>query len=340
MVTSEPSLNRFVTDLQRLRLDVMYKPEQNREVRFSRSELESVRSAFAQMIRHGEEALHRLSQLLCETLLSSVQLQSVVIGEVETTRERFTLSQALSMDDLFSTLDIDLGTRQLRKLQFFDGKGWSQATLVANVVDYQPTEPNRFGIHRMSTRIKAEEEIWNKVVDEIFELDTLVYRDKQLRHLSRYVKDIFGIKIVVGEVDDISDVQQELQELVWSDAQLAQHQIEPSLATRRLELVEFKDYLTPGHSKLSGWEAVKSVVHWSGKTVEIQIQPLRTFIREREHLTQESHVSFKAQRELVRNRVAEQVPLFQFYRELLHWLFRNPAGAPPQHPSITVTLVD
>jgi hypothetical protein len=340
MVTSEPTLNQFVADLQYLRLDVMLTPDATREVRFSRAGLEEVRVAFAQMIRHGEEALHRLSQLLCSTFLSSVQIHSVVIGEVETTKERFTLTQALSTADLYSTLDIDLGTRQLRKLRFFDGHGWSQASLVANVVDYQPTEPNRYDIHRVSTRIKAEEEIWNKVVDEIFDLDTLVTRDKQLRHLSRYVKDIFGIKLVVGNVDDIPRVQQALQTMQWPDTLLADHQIEPSTATRSLEFVEVKDYLTPGRNKRSGWEAMKSVVRWSEKTFEIQIQPLRTFLHERELLTQESHVSFKAQRERVRNRVAEQLPLFRFYRDLLHWLFRNPAGTPPQYPTITVILVD
>ncbi len=118
MVTAEPSLNEFVTDLQRLRRDIMREPAVERELRFSKAGLEEVRAAFARMIRHGEEALHRLSQVLCATFLSGVQLQSVVIGEVETTRERFTLSQSISPADLYSTLDIDLGTRQLGKLQF------------------------------------------------------------------------------------------------------------------------------------------------------------------------------------------------------------------------------
>ena len=34
----------------------------------------------------------------------------------------------------------------------------------------------------MVSRIKAEEQIWNKVVDTIFDLDRLVQLDKQLRH--------------------------------------------------------------------------------------------------------------------------------------------------------------
>ena len=167
-----------------------------------------------------------------------------------------------------------------------------------------------------------------------------MFSDKKLRHLSRYVKDIFGIKVVVGEVADVPRVQQALRDLVWADEVLADQQIAPGPNVRRLEFVEVKDYLTAGQSKRSGWEAIKSVVRWSGKTFEIQVQPLRTFLHERELLTQESHVSFKAQREHVRNQVAEQVPLFGFYRDLLHWLFRNPSGAPPRHAGVTITLVD
>eukprot|EP00960_Hanusia_phi_P036016 752096-Hanusia_phi.AAC.5 len=57
-----------------------------------------------------------------------------------------------------------------------------------------------------------------KVVDEIFEIDNIVKREKQLRHLSRccvqvavtllklefrFVKDVFGLKIVVGDEEQV-----------------------------------------------------------------------------------------------------------------------------------------
>lgn len=340
MVTTEPTLNQFVMGLQRLRLDLLQNPATARELRFSKGRVEEVRASFAHMIRHGEERLHQLSQLICATFLTSFQMQSVVIGEVEATGERFTIAQGISAGDLYSTSDIDLGNRQIGKLQFRDGSGWSKATLVANVVDYQPTEPNRYGIHRVSSRIKAEEEIWNKVVDELFDLDAIVARDKQLQHLSRYVKDIFGIKIVVGTLADVPRVQHALAELAWADAALRELGVEPEGDARRIEFVEVKDYLGRGNRKRSGWEAVKSVVRWSGKTFEIQIQPLRNFLHEREHLTRESHISFKAQREQVRNQVAEQIPLFRFYRDLLRWLFLTPAAPAPTYDGVTVVLVD
>jgi len=281
-----------------------------------------------------------LGQLLCDTFFATYQIQSVVIGEVLASGERFTLTQPISTADLYSTLDIDLGNRQLKKLRFWDGADWSSPNLVANVVDYQPAEPNSLNIHRITTRIKAEEEIWNKVVDEIWDLDGIVKRDKQLQHLSRYVKDVFGIKIVVGTPADVAKVQQALAQLHWSQDTLRTLSVEPAVETERLQFVEVKDYLGAGQRKRSGWEAIKSVVTWGGKTFEIQVQPLRNFLRERELLTRESHVSFKAQREQVRDRVARELPLFRFYRDLLRWLFLRPDSPPPSLPGVTVHLVD
>jgi hypothetical protein len=338
MVTTEPLLNEFVAHLQLLRVAISEQPDVHQELCFSQRNLDAVRAAFASMIRHGEEQVHRLAQLLCATCLTAFQVQSVVIGEVEATNERFTLAQTIAPTDVYSTTDLDLGNRQLNKLQFRTENGWSRAVLVANSVDYQPVEPNRYAIHRISTRIKAEEEIWNKVVDEIFDLDAIVRRDKKLRHLSRYVKDIFGIKIVVGSAAGAYRIHKVLTELTWSDAQLYAQQIEPSAATRQLTFVEVKDYLSVRERKRSGWQALKSVVQWADKTIEIQIQPLHNFLHEREALTDESHMSFKAHREQVRDQVAAQVPLFRFYRDLLVWIFRASVGPPPTHEGITVRI--
>ena len=129
-----------------------------------------------------------------------------------------------------------------------------------------------------------------------------------------------------------------LKQLAWDPETLHQHGIEHTSETDHLEFIEVKDYLATGHSKRSGWEAIKSVVRWGGKTFEIQIQPLNIFLNEREILTRESHVSFKAQRDHVRNRVAEQIPLFRFYRDLLHWLFRQPDGDPPHFEGIRIVM--
>ena len=109
-----------------------------------------------------------------------------------------------------------------------------------------------------------------------------------------------------------------------------------------MELVESKDYLTTESRKATGWTAMKSVVQWSGKTFEIQIQPLRVYYNEREYLTKESHSGFKAKRETLRDEIARQMPLFGFYRALLKWLFLADAdpGKKPSYPGVEIMVTD
>lgn len=339
MVSQEPLLNDLVSYLGALKEALQSNPHATCDMKFSRSHLRDCRAAFDRMIRRGEEGLHRLCELFCRSFLHAYQMQSVVIGEVPTSGERFTLSQPLSLTDLYSTMDLDLGTRQLRKLKYFDGQSWVIPNLVANVVEYQPTEVNPTGIHKIISRIKAEEELWNKVVDEIFGLDALVDSDKELRHLSYYIKDVFGLKIVVGSAHDADVLHQVLQGLSWREHELLATGVNPRASTRALQFIETKNYLN-GHDKESGWEAIKSVVVWSDRVFEIQVQPLGNFWREREYLTRESHAGFKNRREQVRQQIAGHIPLFGFYQELLKWLFQNPDDPAPEFAGVTVALVE
>jgi hypothetical protein len=339
LVTREPLVNDLVAYLDGMRRRVDAAPHDRHTFVFSRSNLTEVRKAFARMIRHGEERLHRLCELLAETLFdSNYTLQSVVIGEVETTRERFTLVQNLTSADLYSHTDLDLGNRQLQRLRYYGGGTWSRAALVANVVEYQPVEMNRWGIHKCISRIKAEEQIWNKVVDTIFGLDRLVRLDKQLRHLSPFVKDVFGVKVVVGGAREVRALHGALTKLRWPPAALERHRVPVLDSTTALEYIEVKDYMAARGRKATGWEAIKSVCRWWDSMVEIQVQPLRNFHREREWLTRESHAGFKARREELRNRIAETIPLFGFYRDLLRWLFVSSDEQVPTFDAVEIVL--
>jgi hypothetical protein len=228
----------------------------------------------------------------------------------------------------------------LRRLAIADERGWRRASLVSNVVEYEALEPNPLSVYRILTRIKAEEEIWNKVADELFDLDSLVLKDKQLRHLGRYVKDVFGVKVVVGTLEDAYRVKTALTRLSFSPAALLAQSLPTNAAHRRMEFIEVKDYLKQRSRKRSGWTALKAVVFWGGRTFEIQVQPLSNFLHERERLTKESHQSFKATRERVRDEVAARIPLFGFYRSLLRWLFVDPTSEPPLLEGLEAVLVD
>jgi len=339
MVSASPALNEIVAALQRSRRALDEGGGAGRLV-FSRARVAQARAEFGEMIRRGERDLHRLAGLLAEALLGTFQMRSVVIGEIEETRERFTLSVDVSPREVIESTDLDLGNRVLARLAIADRGNWRRAGLVSNVVEYEAQAPNGYGAYRMLTRIKAEEEIWNKVADEIFEFDRVVLRDKQLRHLGRYVKDVFGIKIVVGNDDDAYRTQRGLTELTFTAPALATRDLPADDAHARLAFVEVKDYLMRPSRKQSGWSALKSVVSWSDRTFEIQVQPLSNFLHERERLTKESHQSFKATRERVREEVAGRIPLFAFYRRLLRWLFVDPTGDAPEHEGITIVVDD
>jgi hypothetical protein len=341
LLTDEPLVNELVGYLEAMRQRITADPHAAHTFTFSRSHLVDVRSAFARLIRRGEEKLHRLCELLCESYFASTYtMQSVVIGEVETTHERFTLVQPLPPADLYSLTDLDLGTRQLRRLRYHDGRRWSRALLVANVVEYQPDVPNAAGIHKLISRIKAEEQIWNKVVDVIFGFDRLVRADKQLRHLGRFVKDVFGVKAIVGDPEEARALHESLQRLAWTPSILDAHGVPMTDATARMEFIEVKDYMAQWGRKATGWEAIKSVFQWWDTMIEVQVQPLANFHREREALTAESHAGFKTHREALRNQIAERLPLFGFYRDLLRWLFLSPTEPAPTFDSVDIIVTD
>lgn len=339
MVSQAPALNELVLALKAARGELESGAQRGRLV-FSRAKLAQARAEFSAMIRRGEQDLHALAGLLAQDVLGAFALRSSAIGEIERTRERFTLIVDVSEEEVAASTDLDLGTRVLARLAIADQRGWLRAALVSNVVEYEPTGPSPRNVYRILTRIKAEEEIWNKVVDELFDLDTLVLKDKQLRHLGRYVKDVFGIKIVVGTDADAHPLQAHLVGLEFSPERLAARKLPTDDGMRRLEFVETKDYLERPSRKQSGWSALKSVVRWAGRTFEIQVQPLSNFLHERERLTRESHASFKITREKVRDEVAQRLPLFGFYRALLRWLFLDPSSEPPQQDGVEVVLVD
>src|SRR5437867_6599047 len=79
LVTNEPEVNELVSYLDAMRRRIEASPSERHVFEFSHARLADVRVAFARMIRHGEEKLHRLCELLCETFLESdCTLHSVV----------------------------------------------------------------------------------------------------------------------------------------------------------------------------------------------------------------------------------------------------------------------
>jgi hypothetical protein len=163
-------------------------------------------------------------------------------------------------------------------------------------------------------------------------IDQLVSRDKHLRQYSKFVKDIFGIKIVCDDDATCLKIHEKLLTVTvagrdWEKLDelafvaLPAHGRLPS--DKLLEFVETKDYLTcePSERKKTGWRAIKSVVRWYDRLFEIQVQPLNNYYLEIDHMAGPSHRSFKLNRDTMRDEVARHIPLYGFYRDLLKMLF-------------------
>lgn len=341
LLVEEPELHHLIGTLKAVSQQGGPDCGQATRLVFSRKMLERARSAFAQTILQGELRLHTLSRLLAREILGpDFEISSSVIGRLPSSGERFTLARTISLQELLSSTDLDLGSRELERLKFRTSEGWEQAELVANFVHYEGKNPNRFHTLKLISRIKAEQAIWNKVVDHIFDFDQLVKADKQLKHLSPFVKDVFGIKLLTSDEKRAYQLQNLLMDWEFQACSLAELGLEVGPETQRFQVLEIKDYLADDGAKRSGWKAIKSVVRWSGQTFELQVQPLANFYRERERFTQESHQGFKARREELRERVAREIPLFGFYHKLLKWMFVDPNGPKPHMNNFIVELVD
>lgn len=336
MVTRDPSVHALIAYLSDTRDAVLAGGDEVHTLRFSRAELAAVRDGFNAAIRRGEATLHRLCESFTAELMGGrCDKQSVVIAETPGSGERVRLERHITDDALYALTDLALGMSVLERVRFRSGDDWVQPRLVANFVEYHPLHVGQPVIHKIVSRIKAEEEVWNKVVDEIFDLDNLVARDKELARYSRFVKDVFGIKIVVGSDEDAERVHE------WLERACAEGTVFHQVAEtgEPVRMIETKNYLATGQ-KRSGWAALKSVVTAGGQTVEIQIQPLDNHVRELQALTEQSHAAFKSRRESVRDEIARNIPLFGHYRELLRWMFQAPERPAPVFAGLRVELVE
>ncbi|MBS1991358.1 MAG: hypothetical protein JSS86_25035 [Cyanobacteria bacterium SZAS LIN-2] len=333
MAMNDPVLHRFISYLAEKKAEQEADPNVHVRIELSTEFIASVRESFRQNILDGERHLHVLSHLLSSYFLEGeFELHSNVIGLLPYDEDRpFLIRERINRETLFSSMDIDLGNQMLDNFRYRREREWVSLELSANFIEYIPEKRTPIGVNRLTSRVKAEEELWNKVTDEIFQIDKLVTKDKHLRHYSKYVKDIFGIKIVCDDVPTCMRVHEKLRGITVAGPHWDRLDLEfvpmPSEGRKPsdplLDFIETKDYLTgpPEKMKKTGWRAMKSVTKWQGRLFEIQVQPLANYYLELDHMAGPSHRSFKSQRDAMRDDVARSIPLYGFYRDLLKMLF-------------------
>ncbi|HEY9775589.1 MAG TPA: hypothetical protein V6C81_17625 [Planktothrix sp.] len=330
MAMHDPVLHQFISYLTEKKAEQEANPGVHVQIELTRGLIAQVRESFRLNILDGERRLHVLAHLLSSILLEGeFELHSNVIGRLPGDDARpFHIRERIPRETLFNVTDIDLGNQMLDHFRYHKNDLWVPLELSANFIEYIPPSRPTTGVNRLTSRVKAEEELWNKVTDEIFALDQLVERDKHFRQYSKFVKDIFGIKIVCEDEEQCVKVHQELQsievghQMAYGDLSSVDYQAS-SDSGKLLEFIETKDYLhcEPLQMKKTGWRALKSVVKWHGRLFEIQVQPLSNYYLELDHMSGQSHGSFKMRRDKLRDELAQRIPLYGFYRDLLRMLF-------------------
>jgi hypothetical protein len=334
MAMHDPVLHEFIAYLTEKKAEQEATPESHIKIELSRDSIMAVREAFRENILDGERHLHILAHLLSSLLLEvDFDLHSNVIGALPGDEGRpFLIRERINQDMLFSVTDIDLGNHLLDNFRYRHGSQWVPLELSANFVEYIPVTRPDSSVNRLTSRVKAEEELWNKVTDEIFHIDQLVNKDKHLRQYSKYVKDIFGIKVICEDEASCLELHEKLQELTVIGADWERLGALQGVAIlsngsnsgdRLMDFIETKNYLTcsADEMKKTGWRALKSVIKWHERLFEIQVQPLTNYYLELDHMAGPSHSSFKLKRDIMREEVARHIPLYGFYRDLLKMLF-------------------
>ena len=349
MTMDDPVLHQFISYLADRKSEQQKNPDKHMRIELSRDEIARVRESFHLNILDGERRLHVLAHLLSSILLEGqFELHSNVIGALPGTEDHpFMIRERISRKTLFSVTDIDLGQHMLDNFRYNKEGTWVPLELSANFVEYLPVRRPSTGVNRLTSRVKAEEELCNKITDEIFELDQLVIKDKHLRQYSKFIKDIFGIKIVCEDAPTCVAVHEKLRQLDVAATQadslgdLCIIDDTPMQPTRTLlEFIETKDYLNCEltHMKKTGWRALKSVARWHERLFEIQVQPLSNYYLELDHMAGPSHSSFKLSRDALRDELAQRIPLYGFYRDLLKMLFmESNVSFESEHASVVIT---
>jgi len=352
MITNDPVIHQLISLLAAGKREQEEAPGRPIRIELSRSLIASVKETFRLRILRGELNLHLASNVLASHFLGhDCELHSNVIGMLPGAESRpFLIRERITSEILFSQTDLDLGNLMVGKFRYQASEGWAPLSLAANFVEYIPPRDVGTGVNRITSRVKAEEEVWNKVTDELFSVDELLLRDKHLHQFSKFIKDVFGIKIVCENEKACMRVHEHLRGLTAGECDwsvLKRFDI-PAFDPVRggsdrplLEFIETKNYLTCDISRMkkTGWKALKSVVRWNGELLEIQVQPLDNYYLELDHMAGPSHNSFKLVRDALRRQVAERFPLYGFYRDLLQCIFLD-GEIPPTLAEVSLVMTE
>ena len=278
----------------------------------------------------GEHRLYDLATLLAWRLLGTKKIQLVArvlcSSRDEPELRRIVIEEVLSRADLKRYTDHTLASRIARRYRYRTSHRRPYDKLIhrASFLELRPLEavPDAMAM-RVLTRVKVDDQIWNKVCDALFEVDSLVARDKILNPLSKYIKDVFGIKALTTHDDGAYRIAEALSAMEFTDDEYEELGLSRGEESR-LHLLEEKDYLAlpKERKKKTGWEALKNVYSWQSQVFEMQIQTEANYHLETSDLSDTSHRTFDMRRRAFRQKLDEIIPHYKEYRSVLKILFK------------------
>lgn len=300
-----------------------------KELTLNEQELDYARNQWEEAVLKGERQLHALAGLLAERLTGTQNLQPVariVAGpKVEIEQgARIVIEETVSRERLMSTTDFGLSTDLVNAYRYRPqgSDDYERLYARASFLEFRPLTATENSLAaRVMTRVKANDSIWNKVCDALFDIDNLVERDKILNPRSKYIKDVFGIKVLTHHQESSYAAEEALNQMSFTAAELSDVGGNPF--GTRLELIERKDYLggDPRFHKQTGWRAIKNVYRWCDALFEVQFQTEQNYFLEVHDLSDASRRTFDMQRRQLRWDLEDKVNHYADYRRLLKAIF-------------------
>ncbi len=293
-------------------------------------EIRHARRSWQQAVLAGEHRLYDLATLLAWRLLGTRKIQLVArvlcSSRHEPEMRRIAIEEVLSRVDLKRYTDHTLASRIARRYRYRISHRSPYDKLIhrASFLELRPLEAVSDAMAtKVLTRVKVDDQIWNKVCDALFDVDNLVARDKILNPLSKYIKDIFGIKALTVNREQTYRVQDALTTMAFTPEELADLG-QAFEGGEHLELIEEKDYVGVPlkQKKQTGWEALKNVYSWQEQVFEMQIQTEANYHLETSDLSDTSHHTFEMRRRALREKLDGLIPHYQEYRSVLKILFK------------------
>jgi hypothetical protein len=293
-------------------------------------EIRHARQSWLSAVLAGEHQLYDLATLLAWRLLGTKKIQHVArvlcSSRDEPEQRRIVIEEMLSRADLKRYTDHTLASRIARRYRYRTNHRRPYDKLIhrASFLELRPLEAVSDAMAmRVLTRVKVDDQIWNKVCDALFDVDNLIARDKLLNPLSKYIKDVFGIKALTTNQERAYRVAGSLNTMSFTEAECDELSLSWE-AGGRLELLEEKDYmaLPASRKKKTGWEALKNVYSWHGQVFEMQIQTEANYHLETSDLSDTSHRTFDMRRQAFRKKLDDLIPHYKEYRAVLKILFK------------------